>query len=105
MKMKIKRVATDCISVEMNRNELHIDEGTAVMFLELGEAENAGNALFDGIQQVSADGSPIPVSEAEALDMLPEVQEKCNGSYGTTGMECDNCSRLKDDCEGSGEFL
>lgn len=84
--MRIKRVAIDCISVEMNLNELHIAEGKAVMFLEMPEAFSIGVGLFDAYlpKEVSESADHIAgvskkvyqeVTEAEALDMLPEVPE------------------------------
>ena len=62
--MRIKRMAIDCISVEMNLNELHIAEGKAVMFLEMPEAFSVGVDLFDAY---------LPKEVSESADHIAEV--------------------------------
>ena len=82
MKMRIKRVAIDCISVEMNLNELHIEEGKAVLFLNDHETQVGSDNLQDALSYAEVDHIAgvskkvyQEVTEAEALEMLPEVAE------------------------------
>ena len=60
--MKIERIATDCVSITIPKNKVHIEDGEAIIFLNTYDALD----LSDALNVESMEESYIPVAiEAE----------------------------------------
>ena len=108
MKTLMARTGVDCTSEEINVSDLDFDLiiGKAVLFRTIEETEETRDAFDIALLDVDHHelSMSMPVSEQEALDMLPEVPKACSGFIGKFGVECDKCSRYQDECNGTGEF-
>jgi len=67
MKVRVNRVATDCIALTFDANDIHVQEKEATVLLEIGETEGL---VFD----LSVELQP-EMTEQERLDFLPEMTQ------------------------------